>query len=50
VVKVRLERVDGHGAVEAEVPREAWEAEEFSEDQLVRVFPRRIKVFTAPET
>jgi len=49
VVKVRLERIDGHGAVEAEVPRESWEAEAFCEDQVVRVYPKRLKVFTAPE-
>jgi hypothetical protein len=48
MVRVELERIDGHGTIEAEVPRESWDAGSFAQDQVVRVHPKRLRAFRAP--
>ncbi len=44
-VRVLLERTDGSGTLDAEIPREAWDSEEFHEAQIVQVRPKRFRVF-----
>lgn len=44
-VRVLLERVDGDGTIEAEIPRESWDGEKFDEAEIVQVRPRRFRVF-----
>ena len=48
MVRVELERIDGLGTIEAEVPRESWDAGSFAQDQVVRVHPKRLRAFRAP--
>ncbi|MFO1418552.1 MAG: sulfate ABC transporter ATP-binding protein [Methylotetracoccus sp.] len=50
VVRAQLERIDGHGTIEAEVPRESWDAEGFADEQIVHVRPKRLRVFSEAGT
>lgn len=44
-VRVLLDRLDGHGTIEAEIPRESWDTEGFGDNQVVQIRPNRFRVF-----
>ncbi len=45
VIRVLLQRSDGAGTIEAEIPREIWEGNKFEDDSVVRVRPKRFRYF-----